>query len=177
MAIGERIKFIRNIRGMTQKWLGMAIGFDEKTADIRIAQYESGTRTPKEKYVTGLAHALDVQPQALDLPDIDSYIGLAHTLFALEDIYGFYPDSIDGELCIRLDKTRGTTYSQMFDILNAWQIEYTKLKNDEINKEEYDNWRYRYPEFDTTKHWVKVPSQDLSDYLVDKFKHLAKPDK
>ncbi|MEL7657688.1 MAG: transcriptional regulator, partial [Bacillota bacterium] len=35
MAIGERIRFIRNIRGMTQKYLGMAIGFDEKTADIR----------------------------------------------------------------------------------------------------------------------------------------------
>ena len=28
------------------------------------------------------------QEQALDIPDIDSYIGLMHTLFALEDIYG-----------------------------------------------------------------------------------------
>ena len=44
MAIGERIRYIRNLRNMTQKWLGMAIGFDEKTADVRIAQYESGTR-------------------------------------------------------------------------------------------------------------------------------------
>lgn len=48
MAIGERIRFIRNLRGMTQKLLGTAIGFPEKTADIRLAQYESGTRTPKE---------------------------------------------------------------------------------------------------------------------------------
>jgi len=46
MAIGERIRFIRNLRGMTQKGLGAAVGFDEKTADVRIAQYESGTRTP-----------------------------------------------------------------------------------------------------------------------------------
>ena len=50
-----------------------------------MAQYESGTRTPKENYVVDIANALDVSPKALDLPDIDSYVGLAHTLFALED--------------------------------------------------------------------------------------------
>ena len=72
MAIGERIKYIRNLRGMTQKRLGMAIGFDEKTADVRMAQYESGTRTPKEKMINDLANVLDVRPKALDLPDIDS---------------------------------------------------------------------------------------------------------
>ena len=48
MAIGERIRFIRNLRGMTQKYLGTLVGFPEKTADIRMAQYEAGTRTPKE---------------------------------------------------------------------------------------------------------------------------------
>ena len=42
MAIGERIRFIRNLRGMTQKWLGQAVGFPPKTADVRMAQYESG---------------------------------------------------------------------------------------------------------------------------------------
>jgi transcriptional regulator with XRE-family HTH domain len=47
MAIGERIKYIRNLKNFTQKYLGQLIGFPEKTADIRIAQYESGTRTPK----------------------------------------------------------------------------------------------------------------------------------
>ena len=43
----------------------------------------------------------------------------------------------------------------------------------EINREEYDNWRYPYPEFDTTQRWAKVPSQELSDALVEAFKdHL-----
>ena len=36
MAIGERIRFIRNLRGMTQKWLGKAVGFPPKTADVRV---------------------------------------------------------------------------------------------------------------------------------------------
>ena len=145
MAIGERIRYIRNLRRVTQKWLGTAVGFDEKTADIRIAQYESGTRTPKEKLTSEIANALEVRPQALDVPDIGSYVGLAHTLFALEDLYGIRISDIDGELCLRLDKTKGITYLSMFDIFSAWQREAEKLKNGEITKEEYDAWRYNYP--------------------------------
>ncbi|MDR2546360.1 MAG: helix-turn-helix domain-containing protein [Lachnospiraceae bacterium] len=166
MAIGERIRFIRNLRGMTQKWLGMAIGFDEKTADVRMAQYESGTRTPKENYVADIANALDVSPKALDLPNIESYVGLAHTLFALEDLYAIQIGKIDGEVCLRLDKTKGTTYLSMFDIFHAWSEMAEKLKSGEITKTEYDQWRYRYPELDATGQWVKIPSEELSDAIV-----------
>ena len=169
MAIGERIRFIRNLRGMTQKWLGMAIGFDEKTADVRMAQYESGTRTPKENYVADIAKALDVSPKALDLPDIESYVGLAHTLFALEDLYGVQIGEIDGEACLRLDKTKGTTYLSMFDIFHAWSEMAAKFKSGEVTKAEYDQWRYRYPELDNTGQWVKIPSVELSDALVNEF--------
>ena len=145
MAIGERIRFIRNLRGMTQKYLGMQIGFDEKTADVRMAQYESGTRTPKENYVADIANALDVSPKALDLPDIDSYVGLAHTLYALEDIYGLHIGEIDGELCLRLDISKGMAYLSMLDIFTVWHQESEKLRNGDITKEEYDSWRYNYP--------------------------------
>ena len=41
MAISERIHFFRLMRGMTQKYLGTAIGFPEKSADVRLAQYET----------------------------------------------------------------------------------------------------------------------------------------
>lgn len=80
MAIGERIRFFRNLRGMTQKYLGQVVGFPEKTADIRMAQYESGSRTPKADLTNTLAQVFEVSPQALTIPDIDSYIGLMHTL-------------------------------------------------------------------------------------------------
>lgn len=88
MAIGERIRFMRNLRGMTQRWPGQAVGFPAKTADIRMAQYESGTRTPKEDLVNALANVLEVSPLALKIPDIDSDLGFIHTLFAIEDIHG-----------------------------------------------------------------------------------------
>ena len=85
MAIGERIHFFRILRGMTQKYLGTIVGFPERSADVRLAQYETGTRKPKAELTAALAQALDVSPHALDVPDIDSYIGLMHTLFTLED--------------------------------------------------------------------------------------------
>ena len=54
MAIGERIHFFRTLRGMTQKYLGMAVGFPERSADVRLAQYETGTRTPKADLTAAL---------------------------------------------------------------------------------------------------------------------------
>ena len=71
---------------------------------------------------------------------------LMHTLFTLEDLYGFRIDKLDDELCIRLDKGMGTNYLIMFDMFSAWQQQAEKFKNGEITKEEYDNWRYSYPE-------------------------------
>ncbi len=170
MAIGERIRFFRNLRGMTQKWLGQAVGFDEKTADVRMAQYESGTRTPKADLTSALASRLDVSPKALDIPEIDSDIGLMHTLFALEDLRGLRVGEIDGEICLRLDKSNPKVYDDMLRMLSAWREQAAKLEVGEITKEEYDQWRYRYPEFDTTQRWVKVPSQELTDWLFSDLK-------
>lgn len=170
MAIGERIHFFRNLRGMTQKYFGQLLGFPEKSADVRLAQYETGARTPKADLTAEMARILDVSPQALSVPDIDSYIGLMHTLFTLEDLYGLHTDTIDGELVLRLDKSKGNTYATMFDMIYAWEQQAQKLKAGEINKEEYNSWRYHYPEYDDTKLWAKVPSQELSDALTRNLK-------
>lgn len=60
MAIGERIRFIRNLRGITQKALGISAGLTEKTADNRIAQYESGVRVPKQELTSQIADVLGI---------------------------------------------------------------------------------------------------------------------
>ncbi len=145
MAIGERIRFIRNLKGMTQKYLGIQVGFPEKTADIRMAQYESGSRTPKADLINKVAEVFDVSTAALTVPDIESYNGVMHTLFTMEDLYGLRIDKLDDELCIRLDKGMGVNYISMLDMFTAWQEQAEKYKNGEISKEEYDHWRYNYP--------------------------------
>ena len=170
MAIGERIRFIRNLRGMTQKYLGTLAGFPEKTADIRMAQYESGTRTPKEALTKTLAGALDVSPFALDVPDIDSYYGLMHTLFALEDLYGLTVENRDGEVLLRFDPRKGKDAASVSEMVNAWAAAAEKYRAGEISRDEYDRWRYNYPQYDGTQIWGRAPSRELSDAMVNAFK-------
>lgn len=167
MAIGERIRYFRNLRGMTQKYLGMRMGFPEKSADVRMAQYESGARTPKADLTAALAHELDVSPQALDVPDIDSYIGLMHTLFTLEDVYGLTVEGENGDIRLHVDVFKGKDAGRLNEMLCAWAQEAAKLKAGEITQEEYDRWRHYYPQYDTTQRWAKAPSQALSNLLVD----------
>ncbi|MDD7026125.1 MAG: hypothetical protein PUI46_03400, partial [Lachnospiraceae bacterium] len=49
-----------------------------------------------------------------------------------------------------------------------------KLENGESTKEEYDNWRYNYPELDTHQIRAKVPSQEISDMLLAGLKEMKK---
>ena len=170
IAIGERIRFFRNKKGVTQKYLGQVVGFPERSADVRMAQYETGSRTPKADLTRTLAGFFEVSTDALTVPDIDSDIGLMHTLFALEDIRGLTIGEIDGEICLKLDKSKGKTYVDMLEMLSAWAEQAKKLETGEITREDYDRWRYNYPKYDTTRKWVKVPSKELSDFLVEAFK-------
>ena len=174
MAIGERIRFFRNLRGMTQKYLGTIVGFPEKTADIRMAQYESSSRTPKADLTNKLAEVFEISPQALSVPDIDSYIGLMHTLFTLEDRYGLTIEKTENGVSIYANPKKGTDAAELSEMLNAWAEQSEKYHNGNINRDDYDKWRYNYPKYDKTSGYVKVPSQNFSDAMVEAFKDKLK---
>ena len=61
-SIGQRLKFVRRFRRLTQKELGLLMGYSEKTADVRIAQYEKNARTPNAETTAKLAEVLKVSP-------------------------------------------------------------------------------------------------------------------
>lgn len=113
----------------------------------------------------------EVSPQALTVPDIDSDLGLMHTLFTLEDLYGMRAESVNGEIHLCFDENKPTVSKSAFAMLAAWAEQAEKYRSGEISKEQYDKWRYTYPEKDTTQHWAKVPSQELSDALLESFKN------
>ena len=141
MATGERIRFFRTLRGMTQKYLGMLLGFPPSSADVRMAQYESEDRTPKADLTAQMAEALDVSPRAIAVPDIDSL-------------------DADGLICLRAEIFEGGTQAADFEQrLRAWQEQSARYRAGEITKEEYDRWRYRYPEFDDTRIRAVIPPE------------------
>ncbi len=65
MSIGDRIKFFRKKKGWTQKDLGLKIGYSERSAGVRIAQYEANKKTPREKTLSSIVDALGVSVDAL----------------------------------------------------------------------------------------------------------------
>ena len=79
MAIGERIRRFRNALGMTQHELGTKLGFNDKTAIIRVGQYENEKRKPKQDMINDMAKIFDVASEAINVPDIDSYNSLKWT--------------------------------------------------------------------------------------------------
>lgn len=77
---------------------------------------------------------------------------------------------IDVELCLRLDKSNRDNYTSLLHMFQAWQQMAAKLEQGEITKEEYNQWRYKYPELVTSHHFAKVPSKELNDFLVSELK-------
>ena len=82
----------------------------------------------------------------------------------------------DGEVCLKISKDNGKAAEELLQMLTAWQEQAAKLTTEEISREEYDQWRYNYPKFDTTQQWANVPSKELSDALVKTFKDKLKTD-
>ena len=148
MAIGQRIKFFRNRKGFTQKQLGEMLGFHGKSSDVRMAQYESEARIPKQALIMEMAELLEVDTKALTVPNIDNYLGLMHTFFALEDMYGLTIGENDGNICLFLDPAVTKPHSVLDDCLKSWLRQKKKLAQGKITKEQYDEWRYQYPKHD-----------------------------
>ena len=139
------MRWFRTAIGMTQKELGMKLGFSEHTAVIRVGQYENEKRTPKQDMINQMARIFDVAPEAIAVPNIDNYYGLMHTLFTLEDRYGLSIAEIDGEICLKQNINHPNYDRYLADRLRDWNEEKQRLNNGSILVSEYNHWRYNYP--------------------------------
>ena len=145
MAFGERIRRFRNAIGMTQQELGIKLGFSERTAVIRVGQYENEKRKPKQDMINEMSHIFDVASDAITVPDIDSYTGLMHTLFSLEDNYGLTITMLDGQICLKQDINHPSFDRSFAEDLRSWYDKKSKLTSGSILASEYDHWRYNFP--------------------------------
>ena len=77
---------------------------------------------------------------------------------------------MDGEVCLKVDVRKSKDAARLHEILCSWQQAAAMLETGEISKEDYDKWRYHYPEFDATQKRAKIMSQGLSDLLLKELK-------
>ena len=142
MTIGQKIKKYREAKNLTQKQVALRAGMSEPA----IRNYELGNRTPSAKQIEKIALSLDVSPFAISNPDLESYVGVMHALFYLEENYGVIPGEIDGEICLRFKDKFSTISSDV----EKWLREYNAVQNasdDDIEKAEkyYEEWKNSYP--------------------------------
>lgn len=174
MGFGERLRYFRIKRGMTQKMLGQKMGFPEKSADIRIAQYENGSRNPKWDVLEAFADVLDIHTCALCVPNMDSFIGLLHTLFAMEDLFGIRIGTVDDEPVLFVNEYDGKNARELRTLLLSWAKQADKLAEKEITREEYDRWRYGYPMYEDPDAMVQFPPENCSSAVQALFQEKVK---
>lgn len=170
MTTGEKIKRIRQHRGMTQKELGDAVGL---TAN-RIAQYEMGYRVPKATLLEKIAEVFRISRLALLEPDAGYLSGVMETLFWMdEEASGMFrlttiqfddPDCwrddfqeeqesvepcLHGNLtipCSTFPPTVLWTENGMLDnFFKEWEKIQTAYYNRRISHSEYFEWKLRWP--------------------------------
>ena len=156
--IGGKIKRIREHLGLSQKQLGLRCGFSETTADVRIRQYESNKKVPRETALKKLCSALEVEEHALFDADLLPRDAMYHALFDIEDFHGLHPVQIDGQYYLEfsgpvLIGNREADPRDYLDFLKCWlakREEYLASPDDDEEtkrekRKQYDLWRYEYP--------------------------------
>lgn len=131
MAIGERIKRIRNFRRLTQSQLGEAVGL----SDVRIRQYEIGNRTPKEDMIQKLAKALNCNYRSIYESSLYAAEDVMYTLFELDEHYNIplYEVS-DSDDPAKKHIAVGFDYYLLDDFLSTWKKKKEDLASGKITK-------------------------------------------
>ena len=117
--MGQRIKAIREARGMTRAELGSFVGLDQN----RVQQYENGRRKPKLPLLKKFAYALGVNTIALMDPVPDSYVGAMYALFQMEEKLDMKIVKKDGCYCLQFGDGR-------FGGMNNYLKDWYKVRNE-----------------------------------------------
>ena len=164
MTVGDKIKKIRTFRGMTQKELGIAIGFEEKGADNRIAQYETNYRVPKRELLDKIAEALRVDRQNFYTIRPGCAEDFMRTVFWLdEDSPGSIclfplvrvPGKIKEETVVQYNDSYDWparppvgiyfNYGLVDEFMHEWLLRQQELHAGEITRDEYFEWKLNWP--------------------------------
>lgn len=147
--IGQRIRAVRNARGLSQAQLGEKVGLNAN----RIQQYENGARKPKSELLKKIADALGVSTLALTDPVVSNYVGAMHAFFEMEDQYDLR--LIQDGAYLRLEFGNGIFQKGMNRFLSEWAEEQDRvnkkleLADSDSEKEEiekaYRFWKWNYP--------------------------------
>lgn len=135
MTVGEKIRKIRQLRGLTQVQLADLVGLPVG----RIKQYEINVRNPKPSQLEEFAKALGVTTEYLTNHNTDTYSDIKHILLELEDTYGLQITEFDGHYVLQFNDR------EMAQFLADWcKAKHGSNANSDTLKQ-YELWKATYP--------------------------------
>ena len=141
MTIGEKIKIARTLRGFTQKELASLI----ELPDVRIRQYETNIRTPKDVQLQSIANALGVPFCFFNTHSLETKDDIMQTLFELNAETGIHIIPINS------DNDENTQYAISFNdaslnnLLAKWYQQQQEENTHYLNTP-YTEWEITYPD-------------------------------
>lgn len=173
MRIGDRIRQIRMLKGLTQAELGEKIHLKGD----RIRQYENSVRTPKADKIAEIAAALDVDVSVFSDLDISSDEKIMQIFFELEEKLGLHlkKEEHSFSFCFEDD---GRLSDSLKNYLDMW---FEKSEKDtpeltdsqyevERKKKDYISWKLRFPSLiqgENSQEEIYYRYQPLVDKLSD----------
>ena len=139
MDIGERIRYVRQFRGLTQTELAEKVGLPAgENGRIRISQYENGTYMPKEEMLEKISEALGINSFYLSTKEHTHYLDFVWNLFEFDR---------DFPIVITQDGKRfnlGIELSIMEEFFKQWMQKKADLESGKISKDNYIEWTINY---------------------------------
>lgn len=174
MTVGDRIRKVRIMRGLTQKELGELIGL----GNDRIRKYEANIRMPKYETLKEIANALNIGVSSLMNTNVETLGDVKALLLALD---GCVDIKLDGELDSK-GKYKTDTMSLTFKhpsiqkFLKEWadmKKDIDQFKENGVSKETSEELDAAYDELALMGHndiIVKKDTQNMSEKVQYKNK-------
>lgn len=111
----------------------------------RIAQYETGYRTPKAEIVEKIAKVLNVREETFYMPN-DTIVDLIRTLIWYDWEHSLpFQDFGDSTQCFLLRIRLSCSHPAVKALLADWQIHRTAFENGRITSSDYLEWMLQWP--------------------------------
>ncbi|MFI3165965.1 MAG: helix-turn-helix transcriptional regulator [Bacillota bacterium] len=173
MTVGQKLKLMRKFRDMTQLELGLAIGFTEQSAKVRIHQYEADIKIPRDNVLEKITDVLNVSKYNFQQNHKNTIVSIMQQLFWLEedicaitktyninnfyniqnDILSNYTESADGVFTLKNEDSinisnanNAYTPSDIFAVaFDDYRIMQNHLYENRITLDTYLEWKFQWP--------------------------------
>ena len=180
MTLGDKIRKFRNLHNLSQKELGLKMGFSSASADVRIRQYESNTKYPRDDIRKKFAEILDVDISALSDIEIQSDEDIMQTLFYLSEILNIDIEKTEDKFYLSFDANNKEN-ELLMSYLTMWYEQKKNLRNTSNSSSEdliheYELWKARFPK-DIKEYWREQADKINTYYesIVWKIKQEKEP--